>query len=136
MKQSLSIIVVIIFLTGTVGFNLSTHFCGGKISDQSIGISAADLSCGMENESTNSCASEGQEVRDACCDNSLQSFLITDEFKTQTEQIDLKKPYSLAFTLVYFDLVPFETPLFSNKRNFNPPPLIRDIPVYIQSFLI
>lgn len=136
MKSVLSILIALVFLAGQVGFTLSTHYCGGKIFEQSLGVIHSDLSCGMEGESTTICENNGTAVKDNCCHDEFQSLALVNEFKTQVDEINISEYLALVFTLSFFELLSFDPPSFSEELNISPPLLERDIPVLIQSFLI
>lgn len=135
MKQILSILITIIFLSGQIGIHTATHFCGGEISDQSLGIFKADLGCGMENDEPSTCDNDNSLKEASCCNDLVVSLKVKDSFKSQTKE--LKFDTSVAI------LVDRTLDLFNGGSDYSiefisyiPPPLIKDIPVLIQSFLI
>ena len=136
MKSIFSILVAVIFTLSQVGYSISTHFCGGEISDRSIGFAHSDLNCGMESDVPMDCAGFSETIKSNCCNDDLKNFIVVDNFKTQTENIGFDKDFSLAVVVPHFNLISFQVADLITKFDFKPPPLKQDIPVLIQSFLI
>ena len=136
MKRLFSILIVVIFLAGNIGLTLSTHYCGGHVSEQSLGLSYADLGCGMEDESEDNCSGEETSVKSNCCSDDHKNFKIADEFKIQTELISIDTQFATLFFASFFDLYSIESENYTQYLNYQPPRLTIDIPVLIQSFLI
>ena len=136
MKRLFSILIVVIFLAGNIGLTLSTHYCGGRVSEQNLGLIIADLGCGMEAESKDNCSGEETSVKSNCCHDDHQNFKIADEFKTQTELISIDTQFATLFFASFFDLHTLESTEYADYLNYQPPRLAIDIPVLFQSFLI
>ena len=136
MKTVFTISMALLFLLGNIGMSISTHYCGGKISEQSLWFGQLDLSCGMETESENGCDNAEVLVKSKCCSDGHQSFKISDEFKLQKKSNQLEP--TLAFVLLTFivDDASFDSKANFQILNYKPPRPDTDIPVLIQSFLI
>ena len=117
-----------------MGFTLSSHFCGGKRVKTELTLFNNDVSCGME-ETTNSCESK-EQMKANCCQNEFQKIQLEDEYNLQQIQIKLSSDFVFAFVVTYLDLALYSLSEYYVFQDHSPPPIIRDIPVLVQSFLI
>ena len=134
MKKVLSILLAVVFFISSTGFTISSHKCGGEIHKQSLDFVAVDLNCGMEASNKGPC--ENSLIKDNCCQNEFQSFKVTDEFQTTTEEVKLHPQFLIAFTTTFFNLISVENNTYNKYSNYSPPLPEKDIPVLIQSFRI
>ncbi|PCJ23027.1 MAG: hypothetical protein COA97_12545 [Flavobacteriales bacterium] len=117
-----------------MGFTVSSHICGGKKVKTVFSMSNADVSCGME-EVEIKCDTETQ-IKSNCCKDEFRLMQIDADYTQQLTRIDFSNDFLIAFAGVYFDLFKNTTTDKDFFNNHSPPPLIKDIPVLIQSFLI
>lgn len=81
---------------------------------------------------------EGCSEDNNCCSNKLFHFQLDQDKQVQTFDFTVSQElhqFVASFVTVFFsnNLIKTEPPLFVNYR---PPPIIRDIPVLVQSFLL
>ena len=130
MKGIFSIIISFAILFTSMGFTFSSHYCGGEKQKSAFNIGVTDVSCGMETKSNTS-----SKLKSNCCKDEYQKIQIDDDYTQQNVKIDLHPNFIVAFVATYFNL--FENNAVQKKYAlYNPPPLIRDIPIMVQSFLI
>jgi len=134
MKIIFSVILGLVILATSMGFTVSSHFCGGKKVKTVLSIGCSDVSCGMEKNSNN-CASKIQMKPD-CCQDEYQLIQNDEDFSQQTTQFDFSPKFLIAFIISYVDLFENETTEIDFFADHSPPPLIKDIPVLIESLLI
>ena len=134
MKQFFSLILSLVVLITSVGFTVSSHTCGGRKVKTVISVGNADVSCGMESKKRK-CATQ-PEIKNNCCQDNFQ-FIQNDEDYTQSlTKFDFSTDFFIAFVTFYIELFETETTELDFFTDHSPPPLIKDIPVLIQSFLI
>ncbi|WP_271855139.1 HYC_CC_PP family protein [Patiriisocius marinus] len=135
MKQLISITLSLLMLLSSSGITYAQHFCGDFEMLAKVTLGLEHLSCGMTiSEST--CDSETQEDHD-CCDNEY-SQINTDENYTAS---DFNFQVSPIFAATFVSVFILQTETFINDQNtlfarYQPPPLIKDIPVLFETFLI
>lgn len=132
-KAISNIALVVLFLVSTTGMVISEHICMGE--RQSSGLYGMAQECGMNADTP--CANHSGKDSKGCCENESEYI----------DGIDLETSVIAALELpVKFDVVVVELPMIAiNSDNtfhssftythFHPPPLLRDIPVLLQSFL-
>lgn len=135
MKKIFSIILSLVILFTSMGFTVSSHICGGKRVETVLNIGITDVSCGMENTSQKKCADEKQ-MKSNCCQDEFQKIQINDNYTKITSFEHFSPSFTIAFVAILVDLLPnVKTPHLFFK-NYLPPPLVKDIKVLVQSFLI
>ena len=125
LKKISSLLLLVVFLAVTSGYSINTIICemSGKTS---YSLTKKTCCCKSKHEANN------------CCDNEAQSF----DLEINTVETDANKETEDLFVLV--PLHRFILELFIPERNhqdtqyarYSPPPLEKNIPVLIQSFLI
>ncbi len=134
MKKFFSVILSLVFLMTSMGFTVSSHICGGKRVKTVVSMSVADVSCGME-KTRNNCAS-GEQMRSNCCQDEFLLMQLEENYTQQLTEVDFSNDFLVAFVVAYFDLIENTIAKKDLFHDLSPPPLIRDIPVFVQSFLI
>lgn len=74
MKRFLSISMLMIYLTFSVGFVISMHYCGGSLASLNL---FAEASCCCDDDTMNQ--------KDDCCKNEFKTLKISDEQNIQKE---------------------------------------------------
>lgn len=122
-----------------MGFTVSTHFCGGHAVESVLAIGNQDVDCGMmdmKQEHANHQDGKAHVSKAPCCANDYTVYEIADDYSAEANTISVDNNF--LFALVY-------TSLFANFESgdnnkpytfYDSPPLIEDIPVFNQSFLI
>lgn len=143
-----AIILAIFFFLSTISLTIDMHFCKGKINN--VNLIGKAKSCHEQNvdSTTHGCQilesnchniskSNTQIACDGCCENKtivtekVENFIISQQFKIE----------DLNITLIAF----VEDLCFSNEskdsqflkyKNHIPPILYKNMPIFIQSFLL
>jgi len=140
MKEALhkitSMLMALIVLFSTLSFSVDTHSCGDYLVDFSI-FGKAD-NCLMKAEKTNtSSPCDLMEMELGCCSDEKHVIEGQDDLKISFDQLTFDQQlFVVSFACYYINLfegyddniVPFD--------DYNPPPLIRDVQVLNQTFLI
>jgi len=134
MNKIFSVILSLVILTTSMGFTVSSHICGGKKVKTVFSVGVADVSCGMEKKA-NDCSSKKQ-MKKNCCEDEVQLIQNDKDYIQQITNFDFSPNFLIAFVTTYVELFENETTEIDFFSDHSPPPLIRDIPVLIQSFLI
>ena len=134
MKKIFSVILSLVILFTSMGFTLSSHYCGGKKVKTVLSVVNADVSCGME-EKKGDCTT-GEQMNSACCQDEFQKIQMDEESIQPLTGVNFSADFLIVFVGLYIDV--FENTI-TEKDFFNdhsPPPLVKNIPVLVQSFLI
>ena len=135
MKKIFLVILSFVILFASMGFTVSSHICGGKRVKTVLNIGHSDVSCGMENTSNKKCADEKQ-MKSNCCQDEFQKIQLNDNYTPTVSFKHFSPDFTVVFVAILFDLLPNANvqPFFF--KNYLPPPLVKDIKVLVQSFLI
>ncbi|MGJ8664778.1 MAG: HYC_CC_PP family protein [Patiriisocius sp.] len=132
----ISIFLTVLLLVSNSGVVLAQHFCGEYKMMEEISLGEKHLSCGIVMEQS-SCGDEHEEDHD-CCENHYVSVSTdTDYSSTSTFTLDFQHDFIVAFVSVFADhswIAESTTATF--YLEYNPPPLVKDIPVLYETFLI
>ncbi|MDP2302133.1 MAG: hypothetical protein Q8N03_06890 [Ignavibacteria bacterium] len=123
----MNIFFLLVYLAGTTGFTIITHYCGGEIDSVSIFRNIND---------SDACECEGNSCCEPCCDDEVKNIKIEDSHTIGVKYLQL---LDISFVPHYL-IVESTISYFESKRNINPnynlpPP---DEPAFIRyhSFLI
>jgi len=135
MKQLISIFLSVLLLASSTGIAYAQHFCGDYEMLSEITLGEKHLSCGMVMEDT-ACSDEHSEDHN-CCDNEYTSVDTDDNFAKASFDIQFSKTFVAAFASVFVlihtvDYITHRT----SYAEYHPPPLIKDVPVFYETFLI
>ncbi len=135
-KAILNIALAFLMLVASTGMVLSKHYCGGRLLGVSV-YKAAE-SCGHSSESTcHKQASDDDSDKKGCCDNTI-TYVKGIDLETSTMSV------TQALPTVDFVMLSFIIPTLMDSAiehvtvfsTFQPPPLVRYLPVLFQSFLL
>lgn len=138
MKPCLRHIVAIslsaLVLLSTLSFSVDLHYCGKKLV--AIALNNKAQGCGMEMPSDKTYSS-GDQIGKPCCEDIMLAYGGQEDLQQSGHEISFEKIFATD-VVGFFNFVPrFE---FINRtfhfREYSPPLLIRDIPVFNQTFLI
>ena len=136
MKQIISILLTLLLLISNTGITYAQHFCGGHQMMAKVTIGQERLSCGMA-PVKDLCEETGQSNTHSCCKNRYTQV----EFDDTVEQpliefqiIPLLDVINKAFFPDGFEILTLQKEVVYTI--YNPPPLIKDIPVLLETFLI
>lgn len=134
MKKAFSFILSFVFLLSTMGFTVSTHICGGKRVKSKFSLAKAEVSCGMEVDSAP--CSKQTTIKSNCCQNEYQKVQIDDDYAPETAQWASVFLTMLAYQPSMEILFYPQTTQNDFFSDYSPPPLIKNIPILINAFLI
>ena len=126
-------------LSSQVGFAISTHFCGGKISERAISLFGSEVGCGMESMDSNCQSTVGIKSsvsKKSCCDDESEVFQLRENFNKKQSTVEVELNFLKVFIATAVLL--FETQkkeiVFTKLPS---PPLIRlNSQVLFQTFLL
>jgi hypothetical protein len=122
--QILSSLMALLVLASTVSWTVDKHICMGRVMDISLFSHADD--CGMD-----------MDMEKSCCDDESFTVQGQDDLKISLENFDLDQQiFLVSFVQTYFHLFEIDSEEPSTFSEYNPPPLIRDVQVLDQTFLI
>ena len=132
-------LALLVFISST-GFTVNSHFCKDKLKDFRIFIKAKDCyqKHRAEKKTARSCHVKKQSCDNNCCHNTSEYFKL--ELDQQLSTFELKPFTQTVFIAVLW--------IFNNHNNFvlhnrsyqflkyKPPPIVYDILVLLQTFLL
>lgn len=124
-----------LLLASTSGVAYAQHFCGDFEMMATVTLGEEQLSCGMVDAHDDTCDDEVEGH--SCCDNQYTKIIVDDNFNVSQDTFDLPANFVVAFVSVF--VLQNETATKNRIVEFseyNPPPLIKDIPVLYETFLI
>jgi hypothetical protein len=136
LHKSGSVFMALLLLFSTLSFSMDMHFCGDHLVDFSL-FDKAD-SCGMMSAASPASADCAMIDIDMDCCSDVQILIEGQEdFKVSFDQLTFGQQVFLT-SLVYSCLNLFEEASCSSpgEWEYAPPPLIRDVQVLHQTFLI
>lgn len=135
MKKAISIFLSLLLLVSSSGVAYAQHYCGGMEMLSKITIADIDLSCGME-EMTSDCEHDVAD-EDHCCENLITQVSTDDNYAKACFDIEFDNSF---FTSIVSVFVLQEVTITSNKNisfaDYSPPPLIQNLCILYDSFLI
>jgi hypothetical protein len=150
LKKVLSIFLLVVFLIGNVGLTLANHYCGGKISEQSLMLIEHDFGCKMNtveevDKDVSSCPMHQKHQEDTtknnlkadnCCDNQFTELKVRDGFQSENNEIKINSEFLFAWVAVItqFNFNEHVSPV--TYYDISPPLPTADIYIQVQSFLI
>lgn len=124
LHQILSSFLAILVLASTVSWTVDKHICMGRVMDISLFSHADD--CGMS-----------MDMEKSCCDDESFTVQGQHDLKMSFDDFSLdQQVFIVSFVHTYFHLMEEDTEEPNSFSEYNPPPLIRDIQVLDQTFLI
>tara|TARA_R110002073_G_scaffold57778_2_gene146575 strand:+ start:18520 stop:18936 length:417 start_codon:yes stop_codon:yes gene_type:complete len=126
--------LALIVLLSTVSFTVDSHYCGDTLVDSSIFGHVE--TCGMEVQQQ-SPSSECDISKKDCCSDEQVIVEGQDTLKTSFDKLDKDQQlFVAAFIHTYINLFFESQEDLNSYRDYTPPPLVRDIQVLDQTFLI
>lgn len=116
--------MALLVLASTVSWTVDKHLCMGRVMDISLFSHADD--CGMS-----------QDMEKSCCDDESFTIKGQDKLKVTFDDFSLdQQVFLVSFVQTYFQLFEIDSKESNLFNEYNPPPLIRDVQVLDQTFLI
>lgn len=143
MKQIMPILLAIFILTSSIGIKVNKHFCEKEGLKISYFTDFNDCTCEVPVEKHSCCKKkqEKQEKKDDGCCHDESEYLIFDENYTVDNQVVSIDDFANLQTAIYYSIfspkVSLEEEASSHVfKEYSPPLPDKDIPVFVQSFLI
>jgi hypothetical protein len=136
-NKLIALFLTFLLLSSQIGFAVSTHFCGGKVSERAFSLTTSDVGCGMET-ATSSCSADlvNSISQKSCCDDESEVFQLRENFNKKQSTVDVKLNFLkvfLATALLLFETQKEEV----GFANLPPTPIIRqNSQVLFQTFLL
>jgi len=119
-----SLVMAFLLLASTVSWTVDKHICMGRVMDISFFAHADD--CGMD-----------MDMEKSCCDDETFTVQGQDDLKISFENFNLdQQVFLVRLVHTYFQLFEIDSEEPTPFSEYNPPPLIRDVQVLDQTFLI
>ncbi len=126
--------MALIVLLSTFSFTIENHYCGDVLVDSSFFGKAQ--SCGMEVLQTSN-SGECDLTEKNCCSDETLSIDGQDDLKISFENLNMEQQlFVVSFIYSYINLYEGLDTNIVPFKNYSPPPLIRDVQVLDQTFLI
>ncbi len=126
--------LALIVLLSTVSFTVDSHYCGDTLVDSSLFGHVE--TCGMEVQQQ-SPSSECDISKKDCCSDEQVIVEGQDTLKTSFDKLGKEQQlFVAAFIHTYINLFFESQEDLNSYRDYTPPPLVRDIQVLDQTFLI
>lgn len=139
-RQIILLTLTLLLLVSSTGVAVGVHVCGGELRDITFFGAKADCPMDKPQKKAPACHAPQQNADDAACcvDHQvvLERLNATDEHKTVTlnKLQDIK--FIAAVKAVILHFFASEVELKPTYALYESPPIARDIPVLVQSFLI
>jgi hypothetical protein len=135
-KHMLTLMLALVMILSSMGPTLAAHLCQGEFKE--LGFSQQDHSCCPAQELPPHCSENNSAPAD-CCE-SIKIFSQVDQLEEPAFRLEELSPsqFDLAFTIAYLAalLQPEAAAENTTFAHYPPPILVRDIPVFVQSFLL
>ena len=129
-----SFFMALLVLLSTVSFTVDSHYCGDVLVDSSMFGHVE--TCGMQVQQK-STSSECNITKKDCCSDEQLIVDGQDTLKTSFDKLEKEQQLFVAtFIYTYVNLFTEEQTENDTFKDYSPPPLVRDIQVLDQTFLI
>lgn len=116
--------MAVLVLASTVSWTVDKHICMGRVMDIALFAHADD--CGMS-----------QDMEKTCCDDESFTVKGQDNLKMSFDDFSLDQQiFIVVFVHSYFEVLEGDVEEPDIFKEYSPPPLIRDVQVLDQTFLI
>ncbi len=120
----------------TTSFSVGMHYCGDHLMDFSL--SGNVESCMMQSEMTQSSSNcSVTEMKMDCCSDVELSVMGQDDLQASFDRLSFDQQFFVvSFVYTYADLFESRHKVNLGFKDYSPPPLIRDIQILDQTFLL
>ena len=132
LKHTCALILAFLVLCSTFSFTINEHICGGVKMSVAIGVDADN--CGMEMETNIAVETTMQQT--PCCDDVTTLIQGQDELPSQQNVDFTTHTFIKAFVYNYIFVLPTTDHEKAVYKPYVPPPLIKDIQLLDETFLI
>ena len=136
MKQIISILLTLLLLISNTGITYAQHFCGGHQMMAKVTIGQERLSCGMA-PVKDLCDESHQSDTHSCCNNRYTQVAFDDTVEQPVVEFQLTPVFDVdnnAIISSVSEILKLQKQVVYTI--YNPPPLIKNIPVFLETFLI
>lgn len=140
-RRLILIVLTLLVLVSSSGISVGMHLCGGELRDFAFFGAAADCPMEQQQQELPDChkVPDSDAFATDCCDDHTLVFEhedATTDTKAQllSKTLDLK--FVAAFKVVVLQLFAPAAERASTYALYTSPPIARDIPVLVQSFLL
>ncbi len=142
MRITAAILLIVIFLSSTIGISVGTCVCADDNSTHIV-FTEDHNCCESHKKESHSCCHSSQETSDeeddGCCDKSWQFFQVDDEYTSDFESINLSLKDHISIPVLY-SLDPLDLKVKNSAallfEQYKPPLIQADLSVLYSSFLI
>ena len=140
LKRIILLTLALLVLVSSTGISVGMHLCGGELEDLAFFGAKADCPKEQQKETLPPCHQvPGSDDTSDCCEDHKLAFEQSEASATTKAQLlaktlDLK--FITAFKAVVLQFFASEADLKPAYAFYKAPPLARDIPVLVQSFLL
>ena len=129
-----SFVMAIVVLLSTFSFAVDQHYCGDVLVDFSFFGKAE--SCGMEMQQFSESYDDSLDKK-VCCEDQTLAIAGQDDLKISFEKLSSEQQlFVVSFIYSYINLYEGSDMKIVPFKDYSPPPLIRDVQVLDQTFLI
>jgi hypothetical protein len=136
LHQIVSVTMALLVLFSTLSFKVDMHYCGDRLVDYSLFETAEG--CGMMESSLEiSEENSDMQMEMGCCTDIEIVMEGQDDLKITVDQVSFEQQIFVStFFYTYINLFEGVDKNTNSFKDYSPPPLIRDIPILDQTFLI
>ncbi|NAS31441.1 hypothetical protein GTQ40_10695 [Flavobacteriaceae bacterium R38] len=135
LRKITSLFLALLVFFSTVSFTINNHYCGDYLMDSSWFVKAD--SCNMAIEADASSSSCETIIKKSCCTDEVIHIEGQDELKISFDQLTFDQHLFIAsFYQFYINLFEGLEENIIPFKEYSPPPLLADIQVLHQTFLI
>ena len=139
-RQIILLTLTLLVLVSSTGMAVGMHICGGELRDVTFFGAEAECPMEQEQEALPPCHAAKQEADDKSCCEDHQVIVERLDLAAKHKTFSLNKLQDFQFVAVVKAVVlqwfAPETELKPAYALYESPPLARDIPVLVQSFLL
>ena len=129
-----SFFMALLVLLSSTSFTIESHYCGDILVDASFLGTAK--TCGMEVQKTSS-STDCDITKKDCCSNEQLLVQGQDTLKISFDKLEKEQQlFVVALVQSYIYLFEYNEAKIKSFKDYSPPPLIRDVQVLDQTFLI
>lgn len=112
--------LLLVYLTVTMGFTMSAHFCGGQVTK--VSFSTKKLYCGEK------------EMEMRCCHNKHIDVKVSDKHQSVSNDVKFQAPDLILFSIPPHPFSPGQlSPLKHDLKVYRGPPLHAAVPLIISN---
>ena len=135
MQRLFSFILSLLLLLSSTGLTYAQHYCGEFKMMEKITFGKEQLSCEMA-MIDDACGDENEDEHD-CCDNQYTNISLDDNFAQASFDIIFNEAIVVSLISVFvLDQSEISNQEFPQFSEYHPPPILKNIPVLYETFLI